>query len=109
MRLRNICVFPGSFNGALSSVAPSDLASVVIKDVLKRAGVIPDEVSEVIMGHVLTAGNMFTASNTIINQTLQTFFYFYFLVVRTILQCSLWSVQDLHMFNLNIIFFYPFI
>ncbi|KAG7316493.1 hypothetical protein KOW79_020034 [Hemibagrus wyckioides] len=47
----------GSFNGALSSVAPSDLASGVIKDVLKRADVKPDEVSEVIMGHVLTAGN----------------------------------------------------
>ncbi|KAK3516807.1 hypothetical protein QTP70_023682 [Hemibagrus guttatus] len=46
-----------SFNGALSSVAPSDLAAVVIKDVLKRADVKPDEVSEVIMGHVLTAGN----------------------------------------------------
>lgn len=38
-------------------MAPSDLAAVVIKDVLKRADVKPDEVSEVIMGHVLTAGN----------------------------------------------------
>ncbi|XP_060773941.1 acetyl-CoA acetyltransferase, cytosolic [Neoarius graeffei] len=47
----------GSFNGALSSVAPSDLATVVIKDVLKRAGVKPEEVSEVILGHVLTAGH----------------------------------------------------
>ncbi|GAA6091955.1 acetyl-CoA acetyltransferase, cytosolic [Tachysurus ichikawai] len=47
----------GSFNGALSSVTPSDLATVVIKDVLKRADVKPDEVSEVIMGHVLTAGS----------------------------------------------------
>lgn len=61
MRQSNICVFKGSFNGALSSVTPSDLASVVIKDVLKRAAVKPDEVSEVIMGHVLTAGSMFTA------------------------------------------------
>lgn len=42
-------------------MALSDLASVVIKDVLKRAGVEPDEVSEVIMGHVLTAGNKFNA------------------------------------------------
>ncbi|TSK58158.1 Acetyl-CoA acetyltransferase, cytosolic [Bagarius yarrelli] len=47
----------GSFNGSLSSVAPSDLAAVVIKDVLRRADVKPDEVSEVIMGHVLTAGS----------------------------------------------------
>lgn len=59
-RKSNICVFPGSFTGALSSVALSDLALVVIKDVLKRAGVKPDEVSEVIMGHVLTAGSIFT-------------------------------------------------
>lgn len=42
-------------------MAPSDLAAVVIKDVLKRAGVKPEEVSEVILGHVLTAGNVFTA------------------------------------------------
>uniref|UniRef100_A0A668A691 Acetyl-CoA acetyltransferase 2 n=1 Tax=Myripristis murdjan TaxID=586833 RepID=A0A668A691_9TELE len=30
---------------------------VVIKDILKRAGLRPEEVSEVIMGHVLTAGH----------------------------------------------------
>lgn len=48
--------FPGSFNGALSTVPLRDLCSLVIKDVLKRAGVNPEEVSEVIMGHVLTAG-----------------------------------------------------
>ncbi|TNM94890.1 hypothetical protein fugu_017649 [Takifugu bimaculatus] len=47
----------GSFNGALSTVPLRDLCSVVIKDVLKRAGVNPEEVSEVIMGHVLTAGH----------------------------------------------------
>ncbi|XP_062858367.1 acetyl-CoA acetyltransferase, cytosolic [Trichomycterus rosablanca] len=46
----------GSFNGALSSMSVANLASVVIKDVLKRSGVKPEEVSEVIMGHVLTAG-----------------------------------------------------
>ncbi|XP_054474528.1 acetyl-CoA acetyltransferase, cytosolic [Anoplopoma fimbria] len=47
----------GSLNGALSTVPLPDLCSAVIKDVLKRAGVNPDEVSEVIMGHVLTAGH----------------------------------------------------
>ncbi|XP_063299291.1 acetyl-CoA acetyltransferase, cytosolic [Pelobates fuscus] len=46
----------GSFNGALSSLPVYDLGSVVIKEVLKRASVKPDEVSEVIFGHVLTAG-----------------------------------------------------
>lgn len=47
----------GSLNGALSTVPVHDLCSVVIKDVLKRANVKPEEVSEVIMGHVLTAGH----------------------------------------------------
>lgn len=46
----------GSLNGALSTVSVHDMCSVVIKDVLKRAAVKPEEVSEVIMGHVLTAG-----------------------------------------------------
>ncbi|CAN9507846.1 unnamed protein product [Ophioblennius macclurei] len=47
----------GSLNGALSSVPLPDLCSAVIKDVLNRARVKPEEVSEVIMGHVLTAGH----------------------------------------------------
>ncbi|KAG9282919.1 acetyl-CoA acetyltransferase, cytosolic [Astyanax mexicanus] len=47
----------GSFNGALSTVPLNDLGAVVIKDVLKRASIKPEEVSEVIMGHVLTAGH----------------------------------------------------
>ncbi|KAI4802312.1 hypothetical protein KUCAC02_020160 [Chaenocephalus aceratus] len=46
----------GSLNGALSTVKLPELCSLVIKDVLKRAEVKPEEVSEVIMGHVLTAG-----------------------------------------------------
>uniref|UniRef100_A0A1A8RVF5 Acetyl-CoA acetyltransferase 2 n=1 Tax=Nothobranchius rachovii TaxID=451742 RepID=A0A1A8RVF5_9TELE len=46
----------GCLNGALSTVPLRDLCSVVIKDVLKRAGVKPEEVSEVIIGNVLTAG-----------------------------------------------------
>uniref|UniRef100_A0A8C2F3W2 WT1 associated protein n=1 Tax=Cyprinus carpio TaxID=7962 RepID=A0A8C2F3W2_CYPCA len=47
----------GSFNGAFSSVPLNDLGTLVIKDVLKRANVKPEGVSEVIMGHVLTAGH----------------------------------------------------
>ena len=53
-------VFPsvlGSFNGALSTVPVHDLGSTVIREVLKRAAVAPEEVSEVIFGHVLAAGN----------------------------------------------------
>ena len=43
---------PGSFLGALSSVKSHQLGSLVIKEVLARAGVDPAEVSEVIMGQV---------------------------------------------------------
>ncbi|XP_015415506.1 PREDICTED: acetyl-CoA acetyltransferase, cytosolic [Myotis davidii] len=51
------CWWPtGSFNGALSTVPVHDLGSTVIKEVLKRAAVAPEEVSEVVFGHVLAAG-----------------------------------------------------
>ncbi|XP_007065757.2 acetyl-CoA acetyltransferase, cytosolic [Chelonia mydas] len=46
----------GSFNGALSTMHAHELGSIVIKEVLKRANVNPEEVSEVIFGQVLTAG-----------------------------------------------------
>lgn len=46
----------GSFNGALSGVAASYLGTVAIKEALKRAGVAPEEVDEVILGQILTAG-----------------------------------------------------
>jgi acetyl-CoA C-acetyltransferase len=46
----------GSFNGALSSVAASHLGAVAIKEALTRAGVAPEDVDEVIMGQILTAG-----------------------------------------------------
>ncbi|XP_072499936.1 acetyl-CoA acetyltransferase, cytosolic [Notamacropus eugenii] len=46
----------GSFNGALSTVPVHELGSTVIKEVLKRAGVTAEDVSQVIFGHVLSAG-----------------------------------------------------
>ncbi|XP_066467437.1 acetyl-CoA acetyltransferase, cytosolic [Tiliqua scincoides] len=46
----------GSFNGALSALHAHELASVAIKEVLKRTKISPEEVSEVIFGQVLTAG-----------------------------------------------------
>ena len=46
----------GAFNGGLSSQPATELGRVVIVEALNRAGVQPDEVSEVIMGQVLTAG-----------------------------------------------------
>lgn len=46
----------GKFGGALAHVSAADLGAVVIDAVLKRAGVAPDQIDEVIMGQVLTAG-----------------------------------------------------
>lgn len=46
----------GSFNGSLAAVPAADLGAVVIKEVLSRAKVAPEDVSEVIMGQVLTGG-----------------------------------------------------
>lgn len=46
----------GSFQGALSSYSAPKLGSIAIKAALERANVKPDEVNDVIMGEVLTAG-----------------------------------------------------
>ena len=46
----------GSFNGALAKIAATDLGAHLIKQLLARSGVAPEQVSEVIMGQVLTAG-----------------------------------------------------
>ena len=46
----------GKFGGSLAKIPASELGSIVIKEVLARAGVKPDQVDEVIMGQVLTAG-----------------------------------------------------
>ncbi|HXF45026.1 MAG TPA: acetyl-CoA C-acetyltransferase [Burkholderiaceae bacterium] len=46
----------GKFGGALAKTPAPELGAVVIAEVLKRAGVAPAQVNEVIMGQVLTAG-----------------------------------------------------
>ena len=46
----------GAFQGQLSSLSASDLGSIVIKQVLIDAQVQPDQVDEVILGNVLSAG-----------------------------------------------------
>jgi acetyl-CoA C-acetyltransferase len=46
----------GSFNGAFASLSAHALGTVAIQAALERAGVKPDEVDEVIMGQILTAG-----------------------------------------------------
>lgn len=46
----------GSFGGALKSVTPMDLGATVIKEALKRAGVKPEQVDEVILGCCIQSG-----------------------------------------------------
>ncbi|MEX0644358.1 MAG: acetyl-CoA C-acetyltransferase [Parvularculaceae bacterium] len=45
----------GSFGGSLAATPAAKLGEIVITAALKRAGVSPDYVSEIIMGHVLQA------------------------------------------------------
>ena len=52
----SLFLIAGSFNGALSTLAAHDLGKLVIKELLQRVKVNPEDVSEVILGQVLTAG-----------------------------------------------------
>lgn len=45
----------GTFNGALSSLPAHKLGEIVIKEILNRTGVAGGEVSEIILGQILTA------------------------------------------------------
>lgn len=46
----------GCLNGVFANLPAHELGAVVIREVLKRAGVEPDAVAEVILGQALTAG-----------------------------------------------------
>ena len=46
----------GKFNGSIAKIPASDLGAQIIKALLMRSGVDPAQISEVIMGQVLTAG-----------------------------------------------------
>ena len=46
----------GKFGGALAKTPATELGAAVVKAVLERAGVSADQIGEVIMGQVLTAG-----------------------------------------------------
>jgi len=46
----------GKFNGSIAKVPAADLGAQIIKALLARTGVQPQQISEVIMGQVLTAG-----------------------------------------------------
>lgn len=47
---------PGSFNGALAALPAHELGAAAIREALRRAGLAPEEVSEVVLGQVLAAG-----------------------------------------------------
>ena len=47
----------GKFGGSLAKLAAPELGATVIRAVLERSGVAPDQISEVIMGQVLAAGS----------------------------------------------------
>jgi acetyl-CoA C-acetyltransferase len=46
----------GSFNSSLAAVSAADLGTIAVQEALARAGVSAEDVSEVILGNVLTAG-----------------------------------------------------
>ncbi len=46
----------GSFGGSLSSFSAPELGAAVINELVKTAGIKPDDVQEVVLGNVLTAG-----------------------------------------------------
>ena len=46
----------GNFDGALKELSALDLGSIAIKEAVKRAGIDPSDVDEVIMGNVLPSG-----------------------------------------------------
>lgn len=46
----------GAFNGSLSGFSAPQLGAIVIKEAVKRAGIKPEEIDEVLMGNVLQGG-----------------------------------------------------
>ena len=46
----------GKFLGSLSALSATELGAVAIREALKRSGVAPEDVQEVIMGHVIQGG-----------------------------------------------------
>jgi acetyl-CoA C-acetyltransferase len=46
----------GKFQGALSSLKATELGAIVVREAVRRSGLQPDQVEEVILGNVLQAG-----------------------------------------------------
>ncbi|WP_166254049.1 thiolase family protein [Marinobacter salicampi] len=62
MSLENVVIVSGvrtpmgGFQGSLSSISAPELGALTIAEAVRRAGIAPDDVQEVIMGNVLPAG-----------------------------------------------------
>src|SRR5438876_3339279 len=46
----------GTFGGSFAETPATELGAVALREALKRAGVAPEQVDEVMMGNVLSAG-----------------------------------------------------
>ena len=46
----------GKFLGSLASLSAVDLGAVVVREAVRRAGLEPEQVDEIIMGNVVSAG-----------------------------------------------------
>ena len=46
----------GAFMGGLSEIAPAKLGAVVVREAIRRAGIASEQIDEVIVGSILTAG-----------------------------------------------------
>jgi acetyl-CoA C-acetyltransferase len=46
----------GTFGGALKDVSAVELGTIVVREAVRRAGIRPDQVDEVVMGNILQAG-----------------------------------------------------
>ena len=46
----------GKFGGSLTDIPAVELGAIVIREAIRRAGIKPEDVDEVLMGHVLQAG-----------------------------------------------------
>ena len=56
--LLGLCRTPvGAYGGALKNCKPAELGALVVKDAMKRAGISPDMVDEVVFGCVLQGGH----------------------------------------------------
>lgn len=84
--------FEGSFCGGLSTLPAHDLGTICIKEALGRAGIKGENVSEVILGQVLTAGTCTCMKKDILDRCIFGLISYQFVLesVVTFLLLFLW-------------------